>query len=406
MRRSARRAAPVVATLAALAVLAAACGGASGVASGPGTGASSTSTASGSTAGGGATSSSAGGTTTSGSRPPAGPASPSSFSTPLGPAALQPGSNPSVLPADLLIADRDNNRLIVVDPQGRLVWEFPRPGDLQPGQTFQIPDDAFFTPNGKEIIATQEDDFVISVIDIATHRIVYRYGTPGSHGMGPNQLWNPDDALVLPDGYVITADIKNCRILLIGPGSHTPARVIGTSTNDCYHAPPSHWGSPNGAFPMANGHYIVTEINGDWVDEIDLNGTVFNSVHPPGVSYPSDTNEVRPGVFVTVSYSDPGVLETFDAKGNLLWRYAPLAGDPQLNQPSLAVPLPNGDFLMNDDYNHRVVVIDPATDRIVWQYGHTHQSGSGPGYVAKPDGVDLAPPYSLVDRFGSHMGQP
>lgn len=89
-----------------------------------------------------------------------------------------------------------------------------------------------------------------------------------------------------------------------------------------------------------------------------------------------------------------------------MWRYAPLEGDPQLNQPSLAVPLPNGDFLMNDDYNHRVVVVDPQTDRIVWQYGATGHPGSAPGYLDKPDGVDLVPPYSFDIRHASSMGEP
>jgi len=331
---------------------------------------------------------------------------PAAFEQPLTAPALRPGSDPSVLPGPVLIADRSNNRLIVVNPKGEITWIFPRTGDLAPGQTFLVPDDAFFTPDGKEIVVTEEDDFVISVVDVATHRIVYRYGTPGAEGMGPNQLWNPDDAMMLPDGYIITADIKNCRILLIAPGSHAPASIIGTSTNACYHDPPAHWGSPNGAFPMANGHYLVTEINGDWVDEIDLTGHVYNSIHPPGVSYPSDTNEVSPGAYVTVSYSNPGVLETFNSSGALLWQYAPLAGQPQLNQPSLAEPLPNGDFLLNDDYNQRVIVIDPRTDQVVWQYGITGQPGSSPGYLDKPDGVDLAPPYSLDIRHASSMGKP
>lgn len=334
------------------------------------------------------------------------PAVEAAFSTPLDTPHLVPGSDPSVLPAPVLIADRTNNRLLVVNPQGQIVWQFPQPGDLAPGQTFQIPDDAFFTPDGKDIIVTQEDDFMVTVIDVATRKIVYRYGQPGVHGSGPNLLWNPDDAMMLPDGYILTADIKNCRMLLIAPGSHTPAAVLGTTTNDCYHAPPAHYGSPNGAFPMTNGHYLVTEINGDWVDEIGLDGTLYSSFHPPGESYPSDSNEVSPNVYLSVSYSDPGVLETFDGKGNLLWRYQPLPGDPQLNQPSLAEPLPNGDFLMNDDYNHRVVVIDPRTDRVVWQYGVTGQPGSAPGYLDKPDGVDLAPPYSLLIRHRSTMGQP
>ena len=80
---------------------------------------------------------------------------------------LRRGSDPSVLPSDLLIADKLNNRLIVVDPQGRIRWRFPRPGDLAPGQTFKIPDDAFFTPDGRYIVATQEDQSVISVINVA-----------------------------------------------------------------------------------------------------------------------------------------------------------------------------------------------------------------------------------------------
>lgn len=318
----------------------------------------------------------------------------------------QPGSNPTVLPGPVLIADRNNNRLVVVNPQGEITWEWPKPGDLAPGQTFLEPDDAFFTPDGKRIVVTQEDDYVISVVDVATRKIVYRYGTPGAPGMGPNELWNPDDAMMLPDGYIFTADIKNCRLLLIAPGAHLPDRIYGTSTNDCYHSPPDHWGSPNGAFPMANGHFLVTEINGDWVDELGLNGQVYNQIHPPGEGYPSDSNEISPGVYVSVSYTDPGVLEVFNARGELLWRYHPIAGDPQLNQPSLALPLPNGDFLLNDDYNHRVVVIDPGTDRVVWQYGHTAIAGSGPGYLSKPDGVDLVPPYSLMIEHASTVGQP
>ena len=52
---------------------------------------------------------------------------------------LQPGSDPSVLPGPVLIADEDNDRIILVDPQGRVVWTFPEPGDLRPGETFKSP---------------------------------------------------------------------------------------------------------------------------------------------------------------------------------------------------------------------------------------------------------------------------
>ena len=325
--------------------------------------------------------------------------------TATGPAHVAPYSDPSVLPGPILIADRGNNRLLIIDPQGRLMWAFPRPGDLTPGETFNVPDDAFFTQDGKQIVATEEDDFVISLVDIASHRIVWRYGTPGHSGSGPNQLWNPDDALVLPSGDVLSADIKNCRIVLIAPGAHDTERVFGGGPGTCRHDPTRRFGSPNGAFPMGNGHYLVTEINSDWVDEIDLAGHLYASTHPPGIAYPSDTNEVRSGVYLTVDYSSPGTIETFDPTGKVIWRYHPTGADA-LNKPSLALPLPNGDVLCNDDFNHRVIVVDPRSNAVVWQYGETGHSGTDPGLLQIPDGVDLLAPYSLVGTHAATMGRP
>ncbi len=317
-----------------------------------------------------------------------------------GPGLLAPGSDPSVLPADVLIADHHNNRLLIVDPQGRIRWEFPRPGDLGPGQTFLEPDDAFFSPDGRYIIVTQEDDYVVSVISVATSKIVYRYGVPGVPGAGPDHLFNPDDAMMTPAGSIVSADIKNCRLVIFTPPSHALTRVIGKTTNACTHDPPRRFGSPNGAFPMTDGNYLVTEINGDWADEMSPGGVVSWSANPPGVLYPSDTNEVYPGRYLTADYSDPGQIVEFTSTGRLLWR---MGG---FNQPSLALPLPNGDILLNDDFNHRVCVVDPATGRIVWQYGHTGRDGSAPGYLNDPDGVDLVPPDSLLVIHAATMGEP
>ncbi|MGH9127780.1 MAG: hypothetical protein ACRDY2_02160 [Acidimicrobiales bacterium] len=335
--------------------------------------------------------------------------SPSMTATPLAGGGcpcpnLAPGSDPSVLPGQVLIADHLNNRLLLVSPQGNVTWEFPQVGDLARGQTFLVPDDAFFTPNGKDILVTQEDDFVISLVSIAQHRIVWQYGTPGVSGSGPNHLFNPDDAIMMPDGDIITADIKNCRILVLRPPLHTPLHVYGMTTNACQHAPPQRWGSPNGAFPMLNGNYLITEINGDWVDGLTLGGKVTFSTNPPGVNYPSDTNEVSPGVYLTADYSNPGQVVEFNRTGQVLWRYKP-TGAAAMNKPSLCLPLPNGDVLCNDDFNHRVIVIDPHTDKVVWQYGHTGVHGAGPGYLYDPDGVDLSPPHSLAIVNSKTMGE-
>jgi DNA-binding beta-propeller fold protein YncE len=320
-----------------------------------------------------------------------------SIQMPSAAAQLARGSNPSVVPGPILVADEDNNRLVEISPAGQVLWQFPRPGDLAPGQTFERPDDAFFSPDGTQIIATQEENFTVTLIDVATHKIVWRYGQPGVHGSGPNRLWNPDDAVVMPNGDVLISDIKNCRIIVVAKGGQAVVRIYG-QVGSCYHNPPLRFGSPNGAFPLQNGNWLVTEINGDWVSEIAPGGKVLWSTHPPGVAYPSDTNEIGPNRYLTVDYSFPGQVVIFDRSGRTIWRYRP-TGSAALNHPSLAVGLPNGDIMLNDDANHRVIVVDPRTNRVVWQYGVTGQPGSTLGLLNNPDGVDLAPPYSLL---GTH----
>ena len=316
------------------------------------------------------------------------------FAHPMGRAHLVPGSDPSVLPGDVLIADRSNNRLLVVDPEGRIVWRFPSSGN----GTLPLPDDAFFSPDGRQIVVTEEDVDMISIVDVASRRISWRYGALDAPGSSANRLAHPDDAMMLPDGSILTADIENCRLLILHPPSHRPGRAAGSPLRGCIHDPPGAWGSPNGAFPLQGGGTLVTEIYNDWVDALSPSGRLLWATHPPGVSYPSDSNEVRPGLYVTVGWQSPGILETFDRHGRLHWRYRPRAGASPLDHPSLALPLPNGDFLVNDDFNDRVIVIDPHTNRVVWQYGHTGVARSSPGYLSRPDGVDLVPPASLLTR--------
>jgi hypothetical protein len=67
----------------------------------------------------------------------------------------------------------------------------------------------------------------------------------------------------------------------------------------------------------------ITEINGDWLDVVALGGRPVLATQPPGFTYPSDTNEVRPGLFLSADYTSPGAIETFTSNGKLRWRYAP-----------------------------------------------------------------------------------
>jgi hypothetical protein len=48
--------------------------------------------------------------------------------------------------------------------------------------------------------------------------------------------------------------------------------------------------------------------------------------------------------------------------------------------------------MLNDDYNNRMVAIDPSDGAIVWQYGITGHAGTAPGMLDIPDGFDLLGP--------------
>ena len=295
------------------------------------------------------------------------------------------------LPGDLLIADRGNNRLLIINPAKRVIWRYPsRPG--QPRLNFD--DDAFFTPGGRAIISNEEDNHDIVMISYPGGRLFWRYGHPGHPGSAPGYLNTPDDAYQLKNGLVISSDDKNCRIVEIR--GHRLVRSIGRP-GACVHDPPHSFASPNGDTPLPNGNILVSEIGGSWIDEITRSGHLVHSLRAP-VSYPSDPQLTRTGNILVSDYSSPGGVVILQRRtGRVLWRYQPASGPGELDHPSLATMLPNGDVLVGDDYNDRIVIIDRASKRIVWQYGQKGVAGTRPGLLNIPDGFDYIP----VSRSGS-----
>ncbi|HEY8678180.1 MAG TPA: PQQ-binding-like beta-propeller repeat protein [Candidatus Dormibacteraeota bacterium] len=301
-----------------------------------------------------------------------------------------PPTAPSILPGNMLIADRANNRVIEVTPDHNVVWEFPRPGDLQPGQHFRWPDDAFYAPDGRSIVVNEEESHVIVLVDYASRRITWQYGVSEHHGSARGYLNGPDDAYMWPDGAVSVADIRNCRLLLLDPATKTIKAQLG-KTGACVHHPPRTFGLPNGDTPLKNGHVLVTEIAGDWVSEMSWDGSLIWTARAPGIHYPSDAQMLADGNILLVDYARPGQILTMTPQGKVIWRYAPRSGPAMLDHPSLAVQMSNGLIALNDDFRNRVIVIDPTTNAIVWQYGVTDHRGRAAGLLYVPDGLDIKP---------------
>ena len=279
----------------------------------------------------------------------------------------------------------------------------PAPGDLRPGEVFRDPDDAFFTPGYRRVITNEEFNDQIAQIDLRRRRIVWTYGRAGVAGSGAGELSNPDDAYRLPGGRVVVADIRNCRVLYVSPGGRI-VRTLG-APGHCAHDPPRALESPNGDTPLADGGLLVTEIGG-WVDRFDARGRLVFAVRTP-TSYPSDAQLLPNGHVLVAGFNSPGRIDEITPAGRVVWTYGPASGPGALDRPSLAVRWPNGMIAATDDWHHRVVVIDPRTRRIVWQYGHLGVASAANGYLSKPDGLELLPAGSTsVAPLGRAPGAP
>jgi outer membrane protein assembly factor BamB len=289
------------------------------------------------------------------------------------------------LPGDLLIADRGNNRMLIVTPAHRVIWQFPKPGSHV---SLYFDDDTFFTPSGHQIISNEEEHQDIIRVTYPGGKLVWRYGHPGQAGSAPGYMNTPDDAYALRHGLVIVADAYNCRVLEIR--GQRVVRILGT-TGVCVHNPPASFGDINGDTPLRNGHVLISEINGGYIDDMTLSGRLVHVYRAP-VSYASDPQLTRNGNIIVADYARPGGVVILNRHtGAVMWSYRPSSGPGMLDHPSLAAMLPNGDVIVGDDFNDRVIVIDPRTKRIVWQYGHTAVGGTGPGYLHIPDGFQFIP---------------
>lgn len=304
-------------------------------------------------------------------------------------AATDASATPTTVPSDassiggynILIADRGNNRIILVSPEKKILWEY----DYEGMPMGAAADDAFFTDGGKTIITSLEHEQIIQLIDVATKKVTWEYGVQGKSGSKPGMLYYPDDAYKLPSGNIIVADIRNCRVLEIAPDKSI-VRQAGV-TGRCAGKWPVLQG-PNGDTPLPNGHIMISEIIGHSITEIDESWKPVVTVRLP-FAYPSDPQPSKSGNIIIAAYERPGRIIEVTREGKILWDYGPKSGEGMLNRPSLAFELPNGNIMTNDDMNHRVLVIDRNTKQIVWQYGQTGRPGKADGFLSIPDGMDI-----------------
>ena len=285
-----------------------------------------------------------------------------------------------------LISDQFNNRVIEVSAAGDILWHFGiGPNDVSASSIIGVNDAQRVgdltlmagtgAPPGTEPAcpAGCADNRVI-LVDRAGH-IVWQYGQFGVTGAGPNELSSPVQNTFLPNGDVLITDQGNQRIIEVTRGHRIVWQygMTGVSGNG-----PNQLNSPNSAELLANGHILISDENNNRAIEVTrrhvivatytahgtVSGVAFASRLPNGHTLITDSNNSR-------------AVEV-DARDNVVWQYVTntQAGSNPAPLPTRAIRLANGSTLISDQFNHRVIVVDHA-GHITRTFGTLNMPGFG-----------------------------
>jgi hypothetical protein len=146
-----------------------------------------------------------------------------------------------------IVTDRDNDRFVVVDRHGRVLWQFT---DLKGPHNCDV------IANGNVLCADSNNNRVIEVN--RQGEIVWRYGD-GS----PEMIDWPRDADRLPNGDTLITDSRNSRVLIVNP----TGKVVWEYRVD-YNAMFYE------ADPLPDGHVLISDQFHQQIIEVDPSGTI------------------------------------------------------------------------------------------------------------------------------------
>ena len=346
-------------------------------------------------------------------------------------------------PGNTLIADQFNNRVIEVSPNGRIVWQFGLgPGDFSansiigtndaqrvgaltlmagtgtPGGQPEAPNCTNANPEFNPNTNSCPDNRVMLVNRAGV--ILWQYGTFGVVGSGPNQLstpvqntWLPrddDEASGIPGvppGHVLITDQSNARIIEVTLDKRIVWCFGGT---DAFCVAPGQLNNPNCAELLKNGHILICDENNNRAIEVTRDGQIVwqygsgdPNVNDPvsGVAFAS---RLENGDTLITDSNHARIVEINGGK-NVVWEYLTNT-DPNSNQrggtgplPTRALRLSNGNTLISDQYNHRVIEVN-HDKQIVRTFGSLNSLGYDTHSVA---GGGLNSPYD-AKRIGDYTG--
>lgn len=292
-------------------------------------------------------------------------------------------------PGNVLISDQFNNRAVEVAPDGRIVWTFGsgNPTLCNPGPATIIGlNDAERLSGGLTLLAGTGipagsasypkgcvDNRVIVVNQQG--KIVWQYGQAGVTGSGPNQLNVPVFAIQLPNRNIMIVDQSNNRVIEVDRNSKQIVWSYGPKSGT------GALNNPNSAELLPNGDILIGDENNNRVIEITRAGTIVWQ-YSQGLSGAAFASRLPNGDTLITDSAHSRVLEVTSDK-HIVFEYF-TNSDPATNSaplPTNAVELADGSLSIADQFNNRVLIVNPKT---VFEYGKINVVGNATGELNGP----------------------
>ncbi len=284
---------------------------------------------------------------------------------------------------NVLIADQWNNREIEVTPAGRIVWSFGLgPLDFSSNSPISVndaervgdytlmanPGDAPGvipqTPNGSV------DNRVLLVDPLG--EVVWQYGQFGQTGDGPNLLSVPVQCTFVPPFNVLITDQGNNRIIEVNYDKDIVWQYPGADTNAA-----DQLSGPNSAELLANGHILIADQGNNRALEVTSSDEIVKTFSAGGtVNTLAFASRLPNGDTLITDAGNARIVEV-NAEDHVVWQYFTTNNAPKspagsmsvaAPQPTRAVRLADGNTLISDQLNNRVILVNHA-GKILADYG-------------------------------------
>ncbi len=291
-------------------------------------------------------------------------------------------------PGNILIADQYNNRVIEIDPQGNVVWQWGNgPSDFTAASIIGVNDAqriGHFTlmagtgiPAGAAANCTDPSgcpDNRVLLVDHLGH-IRWQYGKFGVAGSGNNELNAPVQATFLPNSHFLITDQGNQRVIEVEPHHHIVWQ-FGTTGVDG--SGPDQLSDPNSAELLENGNVLIADEGNNRAIEVRRDHAVIATFTAGGTANAVAFASRLPNGDTLLTDSGNNRIVEVNPHDQIVWQYVTNTevGSNPSPTPTRGIRLRNGNTIISDQNNHRVIVVD-MDGTIVASYGNLNASGYG-----------------------------